>query len=280
MSSTLRLGLAAAVVVAATVGGSVLPELERTGPSVAAPTRRRRALRQRAPSSAGHPAELDDVHIPAVRLHRQPSNRDPVTPATEEWPLGAIVGNEEPWVDKFFAPSARPHSSSQLLPEGARRGGRAGLPTTAGGRAALRGAARRVGRCHRRRRRPGAPSSRAAICRRSSTLGRGRPRLGDQRQPRCRRPDASVDRVSNHWTAWLRLPTRQSAGNPPHQTQPASADRPPRPETLASMGSTRLPAAAPPTIRLEGRSQSSRARVIWFRCRSGRGNVRCATSSW
>src|SRR5215207_9231925 len=37
--------------------------------------------------------------------------------------------------------------------------------------------------------------------------------------------------MSNHWTAWLRLPARQSAGNHSHSTHSASAGRPSRPKT-------------------------------------------------
>ena len=44
-----------------------------------------------------------------------------VTPATEEWPLEAVVGNSEPWVDRFFAPfgpNVFVGIASQQLPEG------------------------------------------------------------------------------------------------------------------------------------------------------------------
>jgi hypothetical protein len=126
MSSTLRLAFAAAVVVAATVGGLYFLS-SRTGPSVAAPETS--PPPSVAPSEAPASAAAEPSIPPNWTTFTSPQygytvnhpTAFQVTPATEEWPLGAIVGNEEPWVDKFFAPFGQTTFvgiASQPLPEG------------------------------------------------------------------------------------------------------------------------------------------------------------------
>jgi hypothetical protein len=125
MTSTLRLGLAAAVVVAATVGGLYFMS-SRTGPSVAAPdTPQPSTAPSEAPSSPAAERSIRPNWTTFTSPQYGYTVDHPiafqVTPATEEWPLGEVVGNEEPWVDKFFAPVGQTTFvgiASQPLPEG------------------------------------------------------------------------------------------------------------------------------------------------------------------
>ena len=128
MSSTLRLGLAAAVVVAAALGSVYFPGSRSNssvgGPGTPAPTV--------APSPSAAPSES-----PAAVQTTRPNWTTFTSPlygytvdhptafqaaaATEEWPLGEIVGKEEPWVDKFFAAVGQTTFvgiASQQLPAG------------------------------------------------------------------------------------------------------------------------------------------------------------------
>jgi hypothetical protein len=125
MSSTLRLGLAAAVVVAATLGGMYFLS-SRTGPSVAAPD---------SPPPSAAPSETPAS--PAAERSIRPNwttftspqygytvehpTAFQATPATEEWPAGGIVGNVDPWVDRFLATFGGTNFvgiASQPVPEG------------------------------------------------------------------------------------------------------------------------------------------------------------------
>jgi len=128
MTSTLRLGLAAAVVVAAALGSVYFlgsrSESSLAGPESPAPTV--------APSPTAAPSES-----PAAAQTTRPNwttftspqygytvdhpTAFQAAPATEEWPLGEIVGKEEPWVDKFFAAVGQTTFvgiASQQLPAG------------------------------------------------------------------------------------------------------------------------------------------------------------------
>jgi len=128
MSSTLRLGLAAAVVVAAALG-SVYFLGSRSNSSVGGPGTPAPTV---APSPSAAPSES-----PAAVQTTRPNWTTFTSPlygytvdhptafqaaaATEEWPLGEIVGKEEPWVDKFFAAVGQTTFvgiASQQLPAG------------------------------------------------------------------------------------------------------------------------------------------------------------------
>jgi hypothetical protein len=127
MSSTLRLGLAAAVVVAATLGGIYFVG-SRSNTSIAGPE---------TPTPSVAPSESTPSESPTAERTTPPNwstftspqygytvdhpTAFQVTAATEEWPLGEIVGNQEPWVDKFFAPFGQTTFvgiASQELPGG------------------------------------------------------------------------------------------------------------------------------------------------------------------
>lgn len=128
MSSTLRLGLAAAVVVAAALG-SVYFLGSRSNSSVAGPETPTPTV---APSATAAPSESPaaiQTTRPNWTTFTSPQYGYTVehptafqaTAATEEWPLGEVVGNQEPWVDKFFAPFGQTTFvgiASQELPEG------------------------------------------------------------------------------------------------------------------------------------------------------------------
>jgi hypothetical protein len=128
MSSTMRLGLAAAVVVAAALG-SVYFLGSRSNSSVGGPGTPAPTV---APSPSAAPSES-----PAAVQTTRPNWTTFTSPlygytvdhptafqaaaATEEWPLGEIVGKEEPWVDKFFAAVGQTTFvgiASQQLPAG------------------------------------------------------------------------------------------------------------------------------------------------------------------
>ena len=106
MSSTLRLGLAAAVVVAATVGGLYFLS-SRTGPSVGGPETSPPA--QSAPSSAALPTPAGNRSTFTSTQYgysiEYPTPWSAV-PATEAWTGDGFVGPEEPFIDRFFAPSS------------------------------------------------------------------------------------------------------------------------------------------------------------------------------
>ena len=106
MTSTLRLGLAAAVVVAATVGGLYLLS-SRTGPSVAAPETSppdESASPSAAPSTpAGNQTTFTSAQYGYSIEYPAPWS---AVPATEAWTGDGFLGPEEPWADRFFAPSS------------------------------------------------------------------------------------------------------------------------------------------------------------------------------
>ena len=114
MSSTLRLGLAAAVVVAATLGGiyflgsrsnSSVAGPESPSPSVSAPAGNRSTFTS---TQYGYSVEYPTPYA--------------AVPATEPWPNDGQVGPEEPWVDRFFgpnSPSAFVLVAAQPRPDGA-----------------------------------------------------------------------------------------------------------------------------------------------------------------
>ena len=122
MTSTLRLGLAAAVVVAATLGGiyflgsrstSSVAGPESPSPSVA-PSESPAAARTTPPNWTTFTSPQYGYTVDNPTAFQ-------VTPATEEWPLEAVVGNSEPWVDRFFAPFGETTFvgiASQVLPDG------------------------------------------------------------------------------------------------------------------------------------------------------------------
>ena len=122
MSSTLRLGLAAAVVVAATVGGIYFLG-SRSNSSVAGPeTATPSAAPSESPAAARTtPPNWTTFTSPQYGYTVDHPTAFQPTAATEEWPLGEVVGNQEPWVDKFFAPFGQTTFvgiASQQLPEG------------------------------------------------------------------------------------------------------------------------------------------------------------------
>jgi len=128
MSSTLRLGLAAAVVVAAALGGVYFlgsrSNAPVAGPETPAPT----VAPSPTAAPSGSPAAAQTTRpnwttftSPQYGYTVDHPTAFQVAPATEEWPLGEIVGKEEPWVDKFFAAVGQTTFvgiASQQLPEG------------------------------------------------------------------------------------------------------------------------------------------------------------------
>jgi hypothetical protein len=121
VTSTLRLGLAAAVVVAAAIGGiyflgsrsnTPVAAPESPSPSVA-PSERPAAERTTPPNWTTFTSPQYGYTVDHPTAFQ-------ATPATEEWPFEAIVGNEEPYVDKFFAasgPTTFVGIASQPLPD-------------------------------------------------------------------------------------------------------------------------------------------------------------------
>ena len=127
MSSTLRLGLAAAVVVAAALG-SVYFLGSRSNSSVGGPGTPAPTV---APSPTAAPSESPAAVTtrpnwttftsPLYGYTVDHPTAFQAAAATEEWPLGEIVGKEEPWVDKFFAAVGQTTFvgiASQQLPAG------------------------------------------------------------------------------------------------------------------------------------------------------------------
>jgi hypothetical protein len=127
MSSTLRLGLAAAVVVAAALG-SVYFLGSRSNSSVGGPGTQAPTV---APSPTAAPSESPAAVTtrpnwttftsPLYGYTVDHPTAFQAAAATEEWPLGEIVGKEEPWVDKFFAAVGQTTFvgiASQQLPAG------------------------------------------------------------------------------------------------------------------------------------------------------------------
>ena len=107
MSSTLRLGLAAAVVVAATVGGLYFLS-SRNGPSVAAPeTSPPAESAPRRPTPAANRTTFTSAQYGYSIEYPTPWS---AVPATEAWTGDGFLGPEEPCADRFFAPSS-PRSS-------------------------------------------------------------------------------------------------------------------------------------------------------------------------
>ena len=114
MSSTLRLGLAAAVMVAAAIGGiyflgsrsdSSVAGPETPSPSVSGPAGNRSTFTS---TQYGYSVEYPTPYA--------------AVPATETWPADGQIGPEEPWVDRFFgpnSPSAFVLIAAQSRPEGA-----------------------------------------------------------------------------------------------------------------------------------------------------------------
>jgi hypothetical protein len=102
MTSTLRLGLAAAVVVAATLGGLYLLS-SRTGPSVAAPE-----SSSAPPSTAPSTPAANRTTFTSAQYGYSVEYPTPwsAVPATEAWTGDGFVGPEEPFVDRFFAPNS------------------------------------------------------------------------------------------------------------------------------------------------------------------------------
>ena len=115
MTNTLRLGLAAAVVVAATLGGLYFLS-SRTGPSVAAPET---SPPQSAPPSAALPsAAANRTTFTSAQYGYSVEYPTPyaAVPATEPWTGSGQIGPEEPFVDRFFAPNSTTFVGISALP--------------------------------------------------------------------------------------------------------------------------------------------------------------------
>jgi hypothetical protein len=128
MSSTLRLGLAAAVVVAAALGSVYFLGSRSNAPVAGPETPTPTVAPSPTAAPSGSPAAVQTTRpnwttftSPQYGYTVDHPTAFQVTPATEEWPLGEIVGNQEPWVDKFFAAVGQTTFvgiASQQLPEG------------------------------------------------------------------------------------------------------------------------------------------------------------------
>ena len=116
MSSTLRLGLAAAVVVAATVGGLYFLS-SRNGPSVAAPETSPPA-ESAPPSAAPSSSAANRSTFTSTQYGYSVEYPTPYTvvPATEAWTGEGQVGPEEAWVDRFFSPNSTTFVGIAALP--------------------------------------------------------------------------------------------------------------------------------------------------------------------
>ena len=116
MTSTLRLGLAAAVVVAATLGGLYLLS-SRTGPSVAAPETSPPA-QSAPPSAAPSSPAANRTTFTSTQYGYSVEYPTPwaAVPATEAWTGEGQLGPEEPWVDRFFAPNSTTFVGIAALP--------------------------------------------------------------------------------------------------------------------------------------------------------------------
>ena len=199
MTSTLRLGLAAAVVVAATLGGLYLLS-SRTGPSVAAPETSPPA-QSASPSAAASPPAANRTTFTSTQYRYSVEYPTPwaAVPATEAWTGEGQLGPEEPWVDRFFAPNSTTFVGIAALP---RPDGQTDEEFTTGYKQRRRGTrpvapSRRTpgpmqpSEMHRR----SVPSSRAGISWRRADLARRRHRLRDQRRTGRRRPDGLDDHL-------------------------------------------------------------------------------------
>ena len=117
MTNTLRLGLAAALVVAATLGGLYVLS-SRTGPSVAAPETSPPA-QSAPPSAAPSPsAAANRTTFTSTQYGYSVEYPTPyaVVPATEPWTGSGQIGPEEPFVDRFFAPNSTTFVGIAALP--------------------------------------------------------------------------------------------------------------------------------------------------------------------
>jgi hypothetical protein len=114
MTSPLRLGLAAAVVIAATAGGLYLLS-PRSTPSVGTtPTSSPAVSASPSPAPSDAPSNPSGA-LPAANRTTFTSTQYGYTlehpipyrsvPATQAWEGDGSIGTEEPWVDRFFAPS-------------------------------------------------------------------------------------------------------------------------------------------------------------------------------
>ena len=116
MTNTLRLGLAAAVVVAATIGGLYFLS-SRTGPSVAAPETSPPA-QSAPPSAAPSTPAANRTTFTSAQYGYSVDYPTPyaVVPATEPWTGSGQIGPEEPFVDRFFAPNSTSFVGISALP--------------------------------------------------------------------------------------------------------------------------------------------------------------------
>jgi hypothetical protein len=105
MSSNLRLGLAAAVVVAATLGGIYFLG-SRSDSQIAAPTPSPSASATEPPGSDSVGGNLSTFSSTQYGYSVEYPTPWAAVPATEAWTGEAQLGPEEPWADRFFAPNS------------------------------------------------------------------------------------------------------------------------------------------------------------------------------
>ncbi|HEU5204366.1 MAG TPA: hypothetical protein VFU17_08720 [Candidatus Limnocylindrales bacterium] len=128
MTSTLRLGLAAAVVIAAALGSVYFLGSRSTAPVAGPETPTPTVAPSPTAAPSDSPAAVGTTR-PNWTTFTSPQYGYTVdhplafqaAPATEAWPLGEVVGKEEPWVDKFFSAVGQTTFvgiASQQLPEG------------------------------------------------------------------------------------------------------------------------------------------------------------------
>ncbi|HEU4918310.1 MAG TPA: hypothetical protein VFT20_01140 [Candidatus Limnocylindrales bacterium] len=129
MNGLFRLGLAAAAVVVALAGGLYLLA-PPPGPAAPGPTPTGTPAASPTPTIAPTPTARVTPAGPKMSTFTSTVHGytidHPVAyaplPATQAWPEGGFVGNEEPWIDRFVAPSTGAVSfvgiASQDLPAG------------------------------------------------------------------------------------------------------------------------------------------------------------------
>jgi hypothetical protein len=117
MSSTLRLGLAAAVVVAAAIGSIYFLGSRSNSPVAGPETQSPSVSPSEAPSNGAPAGTLSTFSSPQYGYSVEYPTPYAAVPATEPWPDDGQLGPEEPWVDRFFAPNSTTFVGIAAMPK-------------------------------------------------------------------------------------------------------------------------------------------------------------------
>src|SRR5262245_55329488 len=121
MSTPLRLGLVAAAVIIAAVGGIYLFAGRSNTNVAASPSPTATAVPSPTPAASSSPAAspaMAEFLSPLYNYHVQAPSAYQFVPATQLWPAGEALGPEAEWTDRFRAGTSFVGIASQQLPEG------------------------------------------------------------------------------------------------------------------------------------------------------------------